>query len=175
MTAPIISVVGWHNSGKTTFLERLIVALKRRGLRIATVKHSRGGFDVDREGTDTWRYAQAGSDVVAITAGNRMALLRRAETEFRLEDVLASLPVDLDLIVVEGYKSLSLPKIEVIGVTEGEGRIAPPEELVALVSAKPMPAEEDGAPVFRPEDAEGVADYLESVGLLRGRPAGGPA
>ncbi|MHB0856034.1 MAG: molybdopterin-guanine dinucleotide biosynthesis protein B [Anaerolineae bacterium] len=175
MAVPIISIVGWHNSGKTTFLERFIVALKRRGLRIATVKHSREGFELDREGTDTWRYARAGSDVVAISAGRHMALLQQAETELTLDDVLARMPADLDLVVVEGYKSLPLPKIEVIGAATPEGRIASPAELLALVSADPDAVEDEGVPTFAPDDAEGVADYLEALGLLSGREAGSSA
>ncbi len=83
-----ISVVGWHNVGKTAFVERLIAALKARGIRIATIKHSREAFDIDRQGTDTWRYRRAGSDVVVISAPGRMALI-----EERDDEVILSVPV----------------------------------------------------------------------------------
>ena len=82
---PIISIVGWHNVGKTTFVAQLITELKRRGLRIATIKHTRGDFQLDREGTDTWRYAQAGSDVVAISGQGRFALLEQGQGELPLD------------------------------------------------------------------------------------------
>ena len=167
MTTPIVSVVGWHNAGKTAFLERLIVELKRRGLRVATIKHTRGQFELDRPGTDTWRYAEAGSDVIAISGRRRVALIERVDEELSLEQVVERLPADLDLIITEGYKRARTPKIEVIGTGSREGRIAPAGELLALVTQEGTGGEnEQGVPCFAPGDAAGVADLLVARGLI---------
>lgn len=74
MIIPIICVVGRSKSGKTTLLEKLIPELKRRGYRVATIKHhSHPGFEIDVPGKDTWRHAQAGSDHVIISAPDKVA------------------------------------------------------------------------------------------------------
>ena len=58
---PIISIVGKSDSGKTTLIEKLVPVLTKRGYRVATVKHDVHGFEVDREGKDSWRHKQAGA------------------------------------------------------------------------------------------------------------------
>ncbi|MCU0489929.1 MAG: molybdopterin-guanine dinucleotide biosynthesis protein B, partial [Anaerolineales bacterium] len=76
MTAPILSIIGKSNSGKTTLLEKLIPELRQRGYRVATIKHhAHAGFEIDQPGKDTWRHAQAGSQVVVITAPDKLALI----------------------------------------------------------------------------------------------------
>lgn len=167
MVVPIVCVVGWHNSGKTTFVVGLVAELKRRGLRVATVKHARGGFDMDHEGTDTWRYMHVGSDVVAIASGEAFALHERTGRELSLDEIIARLTAPVDLVIAEGFKRSPTRKIEVLqagGV--GEGRIAKREELLALiVDGERLPGE--SAPQFDISDARGVADLLAREGILK--------
>jgi len=168
MTVPVVSVVGWHNAGKTTFVEGLLAELKRRGLRVAIIKHSRGDFEIDRPGSDTWRYGLAGSDVVAISGRSRLALIERRAEELSLAEVVARLPEDIDLVITEGYKRAPTPKIEVIRTGANEGRVAVCGELLALVSDDAKTTG-DGLPCFDLADAEGVADLLEARGFIRPR------
>ncbi|HHX66236.1 MAG TPA: molybdopterin-guanine dinucleotide biosynthesis protein B [Chloroflexi bacterium] len=166
---PIIAVVGWHNVGKTTFIERLVQSLKQRGLRVATVKHSGGHFDMDREGTDTWRYAQAGSDVVMIAGRKRTAYLEHHEKELTLDDLLARLPTGIDLVVAEGFKREPIPKIEVLRHDIPGERIASPEHLVAIVSDDAAAVEQSGgaeAGWFAVDDIESVISHLVQRGLV---------
>jgi len=167
MAIPIVSVIGWHNSGKTTFIVRLIAELKRRGLRVATVKHSRGHFEIDRPGTDTWRFAQAGSDVVAISGGGQMALMerRREDEEIGLAEIVARLPEGIDLVVTEGYKGLPTPKIIVVRAGAGQGDVAASGDLLAVVTDG-AGAGRPGVPRFAPDDAAGVVDLLVARGLI---------
>ena len=170
MTITTISVVGWHNVGKTAFVERLIAALKARGIRIATIKHSREAFDIDRQGTDTWRYRRAGSDVVVISAPGRMALIEERADEASLDELISRLPAEIDLVVTEGYKGLPLPKIEVTTreVWETEGRITPEGLLLALVSDDDMTGMAE-VPVYASDDVEGVVALLERLGVVQRR------
>ena len=170
---PVVSVIGWHNSGKTSFIVRLVAELKRRGLRVATLKHSAADFQVDREGTDTWRYAQAGSDLVAIAGRDRMAIIEQWREEPSLEALLARLPSDLDIVITEGYKRAPTPKIEVLPPDRNGARIAPPEQLLALIGANPG-ALASGTPCFAPEDVAGVARLLEARGLIPPSSSGEP-
>lgn len=170
MATPIISVVGWHNVGKTTFVALLVTELKRQGLRVATVKHTRGDFDLDREGTDTWRFAQAGSDVVAIAGRDRLAVIESTPEEFSIEAIIARLPQDLDLIITEGFKREPTLKIEVVVPGKGDGRISRPEELLAIVSDA-CPELPGDAPCFLPADTAGVVRLLRERGIIRQPPS----
>ena len=70
----VYSFIAWSGTGKTTYLERLIAALKARGLRVAAVKHDAHRFELDREGKDSWRFARAGAEVVAVADGEKCAV-----------------------------------------------------------------------------------------------------
>ncbi len=160
---PVISVVGWHDVGKTAFIVALVAALKRRGLRIATIKHTRGPFDIDREGTDTWRHAQAGSDVVVISGEANLAFMERRESELPLDDIVSRLPSDIDLVITEGYKREDKAKIEITSREHATERIASPDELIALVDQGEMGA---GGDPFTPELIEKVVKLLEQKGVI---------
>jgi len=161
---PIISIIGWHNAGKTTFLERLLVELKKRGLRVATIKHTRGDFEIDHAGTDTWRFSKAGSDVVVISGKDRLALVENRQSEARLDEIVGRLPDGLDLVLTEGFKRAPVLKIEVVRLGGQGERIASGERLLAVISDTPL--ENEDAPQFGSSQAREVADLLESRGLI---------
>jgi len=96
---PIVSIVAKSSSGKTTLLEGLIAELKQRGYRLAAIKHSAHGFDLDHPGTDSWRLSQAGSDTVAIVMPQMLALIKRMDNKSFAQ--LAR--VILDREQIEGY------------------------------------------------------------------------
>ncbi|MBR2328291.1 MAG: molybdopterin-guanine dinucleotide biosynthesis protein B, partial [Clostridia bacterium] len=75
MNIPTYALVAFSNSGKTTFLEKLIPALKSRGLRVAVIKHDGHDFQLDKEGKDSWRITQAGADVTAIVSKTHAAIM----------------------------------------------------------------------------------------------------
>jgi molybdopterin-guanine dinucleotide biosynthesis protein B len=165
MTAPILSIVGKSNSGKTTLLEKLIPALKRRGLRVATIKHhSHPVFEIDQPGKDTWRHAQAGSDQVILAAPDKIASIRRLERELSLDEIAAQI-TDVDLILTEGYKRAGKPAVEVLRGANGLERIANPEQLVALVSDAAPP--ESAIPQFGLEQSEALADWIVNTFMQR--------
>lgn len=156
---PIVSVVGRSDSGKTTFLEKLIPALKSLGIRVAVVKHDSHGFEMDRPGKDTWRLRQAGADAVMISAPNQMALIRSGmEREASLDELAALVGNQVDLVLTEGYKSGDKPKIEVSRQEISGGELlCSKEELLAVVADGPRPVD---VPRFGLEDAAGVANLL---------------
>src|SRR5512146_1450381 len=101
---PVVSVVGKSNVSKTTFLEKLIPELVRRGYRVGTVKHDVHGFELDTPGKDTWRHRQAGSRAVAISGPDKIALFLGVEREAKLDEVAELIDGQVDLILTEGYK-----------------------------------------------------------------------
>ncbi len=113
MTRRVFGITGWKNSGKTTLTERLITELTSRGWRVATVKHAHHDFDIDKEGTDSFRHRLAGATEVAIVSDRRWALMHelRGDEEPLLETMLARMS-PCDIVLVEGYKRENHKKIE---------------------------------------------------------------
>jgi len=160
---PIVSVVGKSEAGKTTLLEKLIAELKRRGYRVAAVKHDTHGFDIDVPGKDSWRLAQAGSDSVVISSPQKVALIKGVEREMTLDEI-AALLTDVDLILTEGYRRSDKPKIEVSRRALGSQLLCAEEELVAIAADQPFDSK---VPRFDLDDAAGIADLLEERFLSR--------
>ncbi|MRR59100.1 MAG: molybdopterin-guanine dinucleotide biosynthesis protein B [Deltaproteobacteria bacterium] len=159
---PVVAVVGKSGAGKTTFLEKLIKELKERNIKVGTIKHHVHDFEMDKPGKDTWRHAQAGADAVIIASPEKVALIKRVEREPSLDQVTELLS-DMDIILVEGYKSCDKPKIEISRRAFSTELLCAPEELLALVSDG---AWEIGVPVFGLDDASSVAALLaEKYGL----------
>lgn len=111
--APIIGIAGWKKSGKTTLTVRLVEEFTRRGVRVATVKHAHHAFQIDDGDTDSARHRRAGAAQVAIVSGARWAIVTelRDAPEPSLDDIITKL-APADLVIVEGYKSAAIPKIE---------------------------------------------------------------
>ena len=103
MTQRVFGITGWKNSGKTTLAERLVTELTSRGWRVSTIKHAHHAFDIDKEGTDSFRHRAAGASEVAIVAGSRWALMHelRGEEEPSLDEIVARL-APCDIVLVEG-------------------------------------------------------------------------
>jgi molybdopterin-guanine dinucleotide biosynthesis protein B len=168
---PIICVVGRSKVGKTTFLEKLIPALKQRGYRVATIKHhAHSGFEIDQRGKDTWRHAQAGSDYVVIAAPDKVASIRRVDREPTLDEIAATIS-NVDIILTEGYKRSEKPKVEIVRTAHSREPICTPQELLALVSDVAVPFD---VPRFDLDDVAGLADLIEARFLRPPSMAGSP-
>jgi molybdopterin-guanine dinucleotide biosynthesis protein B len=165
---PIVSVVGKSGSGKTVFLEKLITVLKSRHLRIGIIKHDPHGFDIDQPGKDSWRHAQAGSDVVVLSSPAKLAMIRRLDGEMTLDHIVNAFLPDVDLVITEGYKRGPKKKIEVSRRERGRELVSPPEDLVAIVTDQSFDL---AVPQFGLDEMERVADFitqrfLDSDGVL---------
>ncbi|MDR3600673.1 MAG: molybdopterin-guanine dinucleotide biosynthesis protein B [Desulfosporosinus sp.] len=160
---PVISIVGGKsNSGKTTLLEKIIREAKRRGWRVATLKHDVHGFEMDQPGKDTWRHAQAGADLVAISSPQRIAILERVVEEQSLDEVLTRIQ-GVDVIFTEGYKYGNKPKIEVYRSAVHQKLFSKLEELLAIASDISF---NNGIPCFGLDDASGICDLIaETFGV----------
>ncbi|MEN8077806.1 molybdopterin-guanine dinucleotide biosynthesis protein B [Clostridioides difficile] len=132
--AKVINIVGkGSNVGKTIFIEGLIKELKSRSYSIATIKHDVHGFDIDKEGKDTYRHRNAGSETVIISSKNRFAMIKELEEELDLYSII-KLCSDKDIILVEGYKTSNLRKIEVFRAGISSGIITDKDKLIAIAS-----------------------------------------
>ena len=156
---PIISIVGKSDSGKTTFIEKLVPVLVRRGYRIATVKHDVHGFEVDREGKDSWRHKQAGAHTTIISSPQKVAIIRDVEKDLTLAELREKFILDVDLILSEGYKKDVQPKIEIFRTEKHKELLCTKEDhLTAIVADKEFDV---GVSCFFLDDIKGVADFIE--------------
>jgi len=155
---PIISVVGKSDSGKTTLLEALIKVLKQRGRRIAVIKHAADAFELDTPNKDSWRFSQAGSEVSAISSKDRLVVIRRLENDPDPQALAQYAGADCDLVLTEGFKQYPYPKIEIIRGDQGSALVSPPEQLLAIVTDKPLDV---NVPQFTSEAVAEIADLIE--------------
>ena len=155
---PVVCIVGRSKVGKTTLVAKLVSEFKRRGYRVATLKHSPQGFDLDQAEKDSWRHVKAGSDTVVISSARQLALLRSQDHDASLEELLDLIGDGFDIVLAEGFKKASAPKIEVHRKGSEAGLVCPPEELIAVVTDLPIDA---GIPRFSSEDISPIADLIE--------------
>jgi molybdopterin-guanine dinucleotide biosynthesis protein B len=140
-------------------IEKLVPELTQRGYRVATVKHDVHGFEVDREGKDSWRHKQAGAHTVVISSPKKVALIRDVEKDLTLEEIREKLIQDVDLILSEGYKKDVQPKIEIFRKEKHKELLCTKEDnLIAIVSDKKFKV---GVSCFFLDDVKGVADFIE--------------
>jgi molybdopterin-guanine dinucleotide biosynthesis protein MobB len=162
----IYGVTGWKNSGKTGLMERLVSGITARGFSVSTVKHAHHSFDVDHPGRDSYRHRDAGACEVVLASRNRVAVmseLRDAE-EPKLADLLTRL-APVDLILIEGYKRDTHPKIEAHRKETGQPLIAPNDATIhAVASDEPLDLDR---PVFDLNDTDTIIDFiLRETGLV---------
>jgi molybdopterin-guanine dinucleotide biosynthesis adapter protein len=161
----IYGVVGWKNAGKTGLMERLVTEICGRGFTVSTVKHAHHTFDVDHEGKDSHRHRIAGAREVLLASRNRFALMHelRDEDEPTLEDLLTRLS-PVDLVLIEGYKRDTHPKVEAHRAETGNPLIAPDDPTIRAVASDTRLTLD--RPVFDLNDTVAVADFiLTEVGL----------
>lgn len=166
---PVIPFFGPSGSGKTTLLEAVVRRLKERGHRVAVIKHTHHRVQLDRPGKDSWRFGEAGADVVAVSAPDRLATFQRIPRAAGLEHLLPSLAGRVDVVLCEGFKSLGLPGVLVLGERRREDAPRPRGPLLAVVSTDREAA--GTSPHFEPDDDTGIAGLVERVAGLT---AGGP-
>jgi molybdopterin-guanine dinucleotide biosynthesis protein B len=155
----VIGIAGWSGSGKTTLLTRVIPRLRAWGLSVSTIKHAHHAFDIDQPGKDSHTHRIAGATEVLVSSANRFALMHelRGESEWTLGSLLAKLS-PVDLVLVEGFKRETHPKLEVYRAAVGKPLLHPDDpNIVAIASDGAVAAR---VPVVSLDDAEAVADIL---------------
>jgi len=151
---PTISFVAFSNTGKTTFLEKLIPCLKAKGIRLAVLKHDAHEFQIDKEGKDSWRMTQAGADVTVITSATQAAIMENRPVD--VHALLAKI-TDVDLIITEGYKEGPWPKIAMARAANGKPLPLDPAVCSAVITDIPG---DYPCPVFALDEHEKVSCFI---------------
>ncbi|MBT6338451.1 MAG: molybdopterin-guanine dinucleotide biosynthesis protein B [Desulfobacula sp.] len=158
MKTKIITIVGKSNSGKTTLLEKVIALLTDKGYKIGSVKHAHDGFEMDKEGKDSWRHRKAGAGATLVISKNKVAMVKDDSTSY-IEKMQYYLS-DMDIILAEGFKKQALPKIEVFRTDSGhnEPLCMSDKNLIAFVSDSNYKPD---VPIFGLEDINNIVDFIE--------------
>ena len=165
----VIGIAGYSGSGKTTLIEKMIPVLVAEGLRVSLIKHAHHEFDVDQPGKDSYRHRHAGCGEVLISSSRRWALINelRGAPEPSLHEQLKKFS-PCDLVIVEGYKSEAIPKIEVHRAGHAVPLLHPDDaNIVAVATDEPL---DTGLPQVDLNDPEKVARFIvQYLGLNRAR------
>lgn len=162
MTVKALSFVAKSGTGKTTLLEKIIARLKERGYKVGVIKHDAHRFDIDHPGKDSHRLTAAGADTMLISSPEKLALVKKHTEPPSLEELLAIYFADVDIVLTEGFKKSTLPKIELHRKERSATLICRGEEhdptLLAVASDEALDLD---VPVLDLNDAEAVTDFIE--------------
>ena len=152
---PTFAFAAYSGTGKTTLLEKVVAELKARGLRVCVIKQDAHRIQIDKEGKDSWRFAQAGADMTIVSGPEKTAVIDHRERTLQQNLTMVH---DVDIILVEGYKNDGIPQIGICRKVTGLGLPADPAHYAAIVT------DDDtiqcSVPVFALDDAAGVAEFL---------------
>lgn len=157
---PLLGIVAWSGTGKTTLLERLIPLLNQRGLRLGVLKHTHHQFDIDRPGKDSHRLRKAGAGQVMAASSLRHArIVETPDGEPPFAELLAGFDWErLDLLLIEGFKHEHFPKIELHRTAIGRPLLFPDDpDVMALVSDGPQAT---SLPWFGFDEPDAIADFI---------------
>lgn len=160
-TACVGFVSGKSGTGKTTLLVEVVRILRERGYRVGTIKHARHEVHIDREGSDSWRHARAGSEVVVLAGPGLLATLRKSVRP-TLADALTEASAGTDIVLVEGFKDDHLPKIEIYrsGYSEELLFMVPQSEDTGIIAVATDIPLDVAVPVLPLDDPEKVCDFI---------------
>ena len=161
---PVLGFAAYSGTGKTTLLSQLLPILKAGGLRVAMIKHAHHDFDIDQPGKDSYELRKAGADQMLVASSFRRALVTETPeaAEPVLDDLMNSLNLDvLDLVLVEGFRHLSFPKIELHRPSTGKSLIFPDDDNVLAIASDEI-IETGDLPLLDLNKPDVIAEFIRN-------------
>ena len=164
-TPPVITVTGFSNSGKTTFLTQIVNLLTEKGVAVGVIKnHGHAKDGVDQEGKDSWKYFQAGANPVVLSSSAQYAIfVSTPQKPASRDELVAKIADNVDLVLVEGFHGVAQGAIEVSRKVNGKPAKLSVDKRIALVTDNEELAEEmreHNKPVFALDDYTGFTNWL---------------
>ena len=158
---PIIGFAANSGTGKTTLIEELISIFKDLDIRVGVIKHSHHSFSIDKPGKDSYRFRQAGADQVLVGGPGQWALMVDTQEELSLDDYLQTLDVNmLDIVLVEGFKHLAFPKIEIYRPSLGQALLSNNDESIIAIATDDASSIDRDLSILDLNDAKQIADFI---------------
>ena len=160
---PVLGFSAYSGTGKTTLLVKLLPLLKEKGLSVAMIKHAHHDFDIDEPGKDSYELRKAGAEQVLVASNYRRALIMETPEgeEPKLDELIGSLNLEhIDLILVEGYRHLPFPKIELHRPSTNKDLIYPSDNHIMAVASDEN-IETDGLPLLDLNNPQKIADFIQ--------------
>ncbi|QIZ78017.1 bifunctional molybdopterin-guanine dinucleotide biosynthesis adaptor protein MobB/molybdopterin molybdotransferase MoeA [Ferrimonas lipolytica] len=173
---PVLGICAFSGTGKTTLLKKLLPNLAGRNLKVAVLKHAHHNFEVDKPGKDSFEIRKSGADQILIASSQRRALMmeRPVEGDPSLKELLGMIDQDrVDLILVEGFKRLPLPKLELHRAELGKPFVFESDNLIQAIAcdnATELPAEANLKRIDI-NAVDDIADYIQSF-MAQWQPVG---
>jgi molybdopterin-guanine dinucleotide biosynthesis adapter protein len=156
---PIVTFIGWHDSGKTTLASQVVHHLKQLGYQVAVIKSTKEiGIAFDTPGTDTHTHRSAGADSVMLVAPDQMVIMTDNRNESLTSLAHRHFP-EVDIVIGEGFKKARrVSKIEVFRNSDTKELL---RGTVTGVIAVASDEQISGDHIFRLDEAAGIASFIE--------------
>ncbi|PCI29440.1 MAG: molybdopterin-guanine dinucleotide biosynthesis protein B [SAR324 cluster bacterium] len=159
MQPKLLSFVGRSNSGKTTFITKILPLFCQRGLKVGSIKNTHHQVKFDKPGKDSYRHREAGSSQVLLLTEDRFAIFGERPEQHSLHQLAAKWFDDFDLVLSEGFKNEDSFKIEISREANQKKPLYtnPAYQIQALISDRTA---EISIPHFDLNDVNGVFEWI---------------
>ena len=161
---PVLGFAAYSGTGKTTLLKQLIPLLAAREVRVGVIKHAHHNFDIDKPGKDSFELRKAGARQMLVASARRWALMTENDSagDPQLDDLVKRLDLDrIDMVLVEGFKHLSFPRIELHRPSLGHPLLYTEDNSIIAV-ASDASIDSGDLPLLDLNDATAVTDFILS-------------
>jgi molybdopterin-guanine dinucleotide biosynthesis protein B len=156
----VFAVSGYSGTGKTTLVEKIVRSLVERGHTVATLKSSKHEAGPEK-GTDTWRHQQAGASMTVFLGPSIEAVGLKERIN---SDDLAKLS-NYDFLIIEGLKSVNVPKFWCVRSTDAEINVVP-DNTQAIVSWSDLKSDTyRGIPIISAESIDRLVEIVRTKAI----------
>ena len=161
----LIGFAAYSGTGKTTLIKDVVMILKKSNYRVSVIKHAHHNFDIDQPGKDSYEIRKSGAENMLISSKNRWALMHENmnNNELTLIDLINLLEkIKYDLILVEGFKAESFPKIELYRkeVSKDRGLLSSSDKNVVAIATEQKTKLETSLPVLDINNPQNIVDFI---------------
>ena len=161
----LIGFAAYSGTGKTTLIKDVVMILKKSNYRVSVIKHAHHNFDIDQPGKDSYEIRKSGAENMLISSKNRWALMHENmnNNELTLIDLINILgKIKYDLILVEGFKAESFPKIELYRkeVSKDRGLLSSSDKNVVAIATEQKTKLETSLPVLDINNPQNIVDFI---------------